>query len=249
MRKYIKSNKRECDVLFIGEAEGEEEVKQKLGFEDSTGQFVNKMIAKALPGKSVAFDNACACNLEKGKGKPTRQDIHACRLGMELLIQELKPKVIMLFGEWAMKLAGITAKPVSSNGRITKYCGIPAVCSVHPAFVLRNPEYLLLLERSFSILHSFLLPDKDNICQIKTVKEFKAILDIPHERIALDIETTGLDPRTAGLQNTAAFLRYVRYSPCSFFATQSSICYWNDLFLSCVLFFCRIRIIYAKVIL
>lgn len=132
-----------CDVVFIGEAPGAEEDATGRPFVGRAGQHLDKILA------SVGFkrEEVYICNILKDRPPnnrtPTLQEMRACS---PLLIRQLKlvkPKIIALLGNTAIKFViGEDAPGITKiHGKwFRSIFGIPCMPMYHPSFLLRNPS-------------------------------------------------------------------------------------------------------------
>lgn len=128
------------DILFIGEAPGEDEDRQGLAFVGRAGQLLTKMIeAMGYRREDVFIANILKCR-PPGNRKPAPEEMQACRPYLERQIELLQPRVIITLG--ATALEGLFNQEMI---RITKVRGnwmswndIPVMPTFHPSYLLRN---------------------------------------------------------------------------------------------------------------
>ncbi len=132
------------DILFIGEAPGEDEDKQGLAFVGRAGQMLTRLITRMGYTRDVVFiANIVKCRPPDNR-KPLPEEMNCCRPYLEQQIAVLKPKVIVLLGASAFEglmppaLPGITISKV--RGKWLEYKGIPIMPTFHPSYLLRNPS-------------------------------------------------------------------------------------------------------------
>lgn len=105
----------DIDVMFLGEAPGEIDVKSNRPFLDMAGQFLRKTMAAAMGTKPVnyALTQAVRCLPLDPTGndrRPTTGELRACRTHVDRDIHDLNPRVIVLLGASALHWAtGSTA--------------------------------------------------------------------------------------------------------------------------------------------
>ncbi len=118
------------DILFIGEAPGQSEDKKGQPFYGPAGALLDKIIAKAVRGRSVriAFTNLVAClplgSDGKKTGEPDKEHIEACTERLEEMIDLCEPKYIIRVGKLA-------------DEYIAAY-DYPQASIIHPAAILRS---------------------------------------------------------------------------------------------------------------
>jgi uracil-DNA glycosylase family 4 len=205
-------------ILNIGEAPGEIDDEEGKPWQGKTGKALQRMYKKL--GVDLFEDclniNACHCMpLDKhGDNRaPVNFEIDCCRKETLRIIDEYKPKVIILLGNSAVySLIGHRWK--NDLGGITKWRGwtIPDqdfnawLCpTFHPSFVERDDTEMAEviwkqdLEQAFKKIE---IPVPRNIEPRINIKEDLSILtkipSIPCTRIAFDYETTGKKPHAVG---------------------------------------------------
>ena len=149
--KHCKSPKMPVDgkgkrkILVLGESPGSEEDEQGRPFVGVSGQLVNSTLAKF--GINFREDcwiyNSCICHPEKNELPPAA--IGYCRPNVVKIIQELKPRTIILLGASAVKsvIGWQWKEDVGAAGRWDGWV-IPSqklnafICPTwHPSYVLR----------------------------------------------------------------------------------------------------------------
>jgi len=126
------------DIMFIGEAPGEEEDLQGLAFVGAAGQFLTKMItAMGYAREDVFIANVCKCRPPRNR-VPDAIEMQKCLPFLREQIQIVRPKVIVLLGGTAIK--GVLNNQVGVTrvqGQWTSYEGIPVMPTFHPSYILR----------------------------------------------------------------------------------------------------------------
>lgn len=206
-------------ILNLGEAPGEHEDKKGRQWQGKAGQRLQKAYRKL--GIDLFEDclnfNAVNCRPVDGKGNnrsPTNNEILCCRRRVLKVIEEYKPKVIVLFGQAALESV-IGWRWTKQLGNISKWRGftIPDqhfkawLCpTFHPSYVERqqySPEletiWMKDLKRAIKKIDEPKWPTKPD--EEKSV-HFIDIEDLENinfgDTIAIDYETTGLKPYLKG---------------------------------------------------
>lgn len=129
-----------AEVLFLGEAPGEDEDLSGLAFVGKAGQLLTKMI------EAMGFtrDDVYICNINKcrppGNRKPLPVEVEACRPFVEQQIRAIKPKVIVALGATATHSLLRVETPISRlRNNWTDWEGVPVMPTFHPSFLLRSP--------------------------------------------------------------------------------------------------------------
>lgn len=204
---FLGSRKARVDVLFVGEAPGREEHRRGFAFveEGASGRMIRQLIEHELPGKYVQLDNACPRWLGAASNKPNAEILREFAEYHQQMIETAKPRAVVLLGKYAQMAFKLGGKVVERCGKVESINGIPAVLSVHPAYVLRSPDQIELLRRVFSVLKSCLGKDPTGL-PIKRVEPDAFLSWLWKNRNLLssfDIETTGLDPLSSRMETAA----------------------------------------------
>lgn len=137
---------RHAKVMIVGEAPGKDEVLQKRPFVGRAGRFLNKTLASVgIERKACYITNVVKFRPTRvvriarshGRGErvkiqdrpPTRAEVAACLKVLKKEISEVKPKIIVLLGNSALKAV------LDKGYTITKYHGKPIPNSSLPKFV------------------------------------------------------------------------------------------------------------------
>lgn len=140
-------------LMVIGEAPGREEDLEGKPFVGRSGQLLDRMLAAiGLDRHSVYVANVIPWR-PPGNRTPTPQETEICRPFIERQIELAHPKVIMTLGgpatkvllktpEGIMRLRGRWRNYATASGR-----DIPAMPTLHPAYLLRNPAHKRLAWR------------------------------------------------------------------------------------------------------
>lgn len=212
------------EILNIAESPGELEDSRGLPFQGRAGKLLQRTYKKL--GIDLFEDclniNSVSCRPMNSNGEnrePTNNEINNCRRRVLKVIEEYKPKMIILLGNAAL-ITVIGHRWKKDLGKITKWRGftIPDqdfkawICpAFHPSYVLRNEggiEELVWekdLKGAFDRIDAPLpqhrepkieIIDDLSLLNYTTIGNIKA-RTVPSE-IAFDIETTGLKPHAKG---------------------------------------------------
>jgi DNA polymerase len=132
----------DADVVFVGEAPGEQEDKLGEPFVGRSGQLLTKI----LEAIGYARDEVFICNILKcrppNNRDPEPAEVQACEPHLKAQLAILRPKVICCLGRVAAQtLLGTTASLGKLRSSVHFYAGIPVMATYHPAALLRNPDY------------------------------------------------------------------------------------------------------------
>lgn len=127
------------EVLFIGEAPGEDEDLQGLAFVGRAGQLLTRMIqAMGFTREEVFIANILKCRPPNNR-PPLPEEMTVCLPFLKAQIAILKPKVIVALGGTAVK--GLLQSELTISrlrGQWHTYEGIPLMPTFHPSYLLRN---------------------------------------------------------------------------------------------------------------
>lgn len=150
----------ESRVMLIGEAPGRDEDRQGLPFVGVSGQLLDLMLAAIGRDRSSVYITNILFWRPPGNRTPTPAEIAACLPFVERHIALVRPTHLMLLG-------GLSAKTMMSRSEgITRLRGtwtnlslpgiadpLPALATLHPAYLLRQPAQKRLAWRDFLSFH------------------------------------------------------------------------------------------------
>ena len=135
----------EAELMFVGEAPGEEEDVQGEPFVGKAGQLLTKIIeAMGLTRGDVYIANVLKCRPdmppgESGNRKPRPEEMATCLPYLMEQIEIIAPTCIVALGATAME--GLLGHPVvmrEVRGRWHSFKNTPLMATYHPAYLLRN---------------------------------------------------------------------------------------------------------------
>lgn len=131
-----------ADILFVGEAPGQEEDRQGIPFVGAAGELLTKIIgAMNLTREDVYICNVLKCRPPNNRD-PQPEEVASCEPYLQRQIALVQPKVICCLGRHAAHALLKTDKSLSRlRGQLHEYAGIPLVVTYHPAALLRNAGY------------------------------------------------------------------------------------------------------------
>ncbi len=187
-------------LAIVGEAPGNREIIEGKPFVGMSGRLLRQSLQNVgvNPG-DIWITNSVLCHPERNI-TPSKEAIERCR---PRLLEELKQcKKVLLCGATALQsLVSETDSILKSRGRglLLPELNIYGVLTIHPALVLRNPFYFIDFARDVDkIVNQEYIPPPPlpEIVLCKNIAEvYQAFLSLEGcETIAVDIETTSLDP-------------------------------------------------------
>jgi DNA polymerase len=132
-------------LMLVGEAPGRDEDLQGKPFVGRAGKLLDRMLeAIGLSEEHVYITNTVYWR-PPGNRTPAPAEIEACAPFLARQIELLSPRVVVLLGGAAAKnILGVTEGIMRLRGKwLTYRCGgrdIPTLATLHPAYLLRNPE-------------------------------------------------------------------------------------------------------------
>lgn len=130
-----------ADIVFVGEAPGEQEDRKGVPFVGRAGQLLTDIIVKGMMLKrsEVYICNVIKCRPPENRD-PKAEEIAECEPYLIRQLELVQPKVICALGGHAAKTLLRTEE---STGRLRNkwhfYQGIPLRVTYHPAYLLRSP--------------------------------------------------------------------------------------------------------------
>lgn len=145
----------EADVMFVGEAPGRDEDLEGKPFVGRSGQLLDRMLAAIGLDRNSAYISNVIPWRPPGNRAPTPHETEICRPFIERHIELVRPKVLVnLGGASAKTLLHTTEGILRLRGNWRVYSGaagleIPAMPTLHPAYLLRTPAHKRLAWRDF----------------------------------------------------------------------------------------------------
>ncbi len=153
-----------AELMFVGEAPGEDEDLKGEPFVGKAGELLTKIItAMNFSREDIYIANVLKCRPdmpagESGNRKPRADEMQTCLPYLRAQIEIIRPRVIVALGATAMLgLTGDSSPMGKLRGRWHDFAGIPMMATYHPAYLLRNQslaekrkvweDMLLVLER------------------------------------------------------------------------------------------------------
>ena len=130
-----------ADLLFVGEAPGENEDKSGTPFVGRAGKLLNEYLdAVGIERDSVYITNILKCRPPKNRDPlPSEED--ACIDFLHRQIALLRPKLIVCLGRISAKrLISKSFKITTEHGAWFELDGVPITAVYHPALLLRDPR-------------------------------------------------------------------------------------------------------------
>ena len=136
------SGNPDADLMFVGEAPGEEEDLQGQPFVGRAGQLLTKMIeAMKLRREDVYIANVLKCRPPNNR-TPLPSEMEQCKPYLDRQIALIRPKIICALGRVAAQALLNTGEGLNRlRGTFHDYRGVKVLVTYHPAALLRNPQW------------------------------------------------------------------------------------------------------------
>jgi len=139
-------------IMLIGEAPGRDEDLKGKPFVGRAGQLLDRMLAAIGLSESQVYITNTVYWRPPGNRTPTPEEVEACAPFLARQIELLSPDVLVLLGGAAAKnILGVAEGIMRLRGKWLSYsCAgrdIATLPTLHPAFLLRNPEHKRLAWR------------------------------------------------------------------------------------------------------
>jgi DNA polymerase len=130
--------------MLIGEAPGRDEDLQGKPFVGRAGQLLDRMLAAIGLSENEVYITNTVYWRPPGNRTPTPEEIEACAPFLARQIELLSPKLLVLLGGAAAKnILGVSEGIMRLRGKWLTYISagrdLPALATLHPAYLLRNP--------------------------------------------------------------------------------------------------------------
>lgn len=196
------------DLLFVGEAPGQEEDFKKAAFVGKSGDLLRQAVRRLIgKGVRVAYANVVRCRPPRNRD-PNKTEIKCCGYELVREIEARQPKLVAALGNKALEFltqqSGITALAGRIlDGTRPEFPDLKVLACFHPAYILRADylmdvwcEALELADRYLQGTYEpppgageyFVLDDADDV---------EALLDAfiaEGTVVSFDTETGGLQP-------------------------------------------------------
>jgi DNA polymerase len=132
----------DADLVVVGEGPGYHEDRTGEPFVGPAGEMLDKMLLHVvgLPRSAVYIANVVKCR-PPGNRNPQPEEVAACRPFLERQIAAIQPRVILVLGAVAFKTLFDTNSGIKrSRGLWRDFHGVPTLPTLHPAYLLRQPQ-------------------------------------------------------------------------------------------------------------
>ncbi len=141
-----------CDVMFIGEAPGEQEDIQKRPFVGRGGQLLNKMLEKIGWKREDVYITNIVKRRPPNNRDPLPEEIAAYKPYLARQIEIINPKIVATLGRFSMNYFNEQLKISRDHGKVFRMDRRLLVPLFHPAAILRNMGMIGDYEKDFKKL-------------------------------------------------------------------------------------------------
>ncbi|OPY69842.1 MAG: Uracil DNA glycosylase superfamily protein [Syntrophorhabdus sp. PtaU1.Bin002] len=130
-----------AQLVFVGEAPGEEEDRLGRPFVGRAGKLLDQLIERiGLRREDVYICNVLKCRPPNNRD-PEETEIDACKPYLLSQLELIRPKVICTLGRHAYNtLFNVNERITKVRGVFRDYKGTMLLPTYHPSFLLRNQE-------------------------------------------------------------------------------------------------------------
>ncbi len=130
-----------AELMFVGEAPGEQEDLTGTPFVGKAGQLLDKFLeAVEIPREKVYIANILKCRPPQNRD-PLPEEEDACIGFLREQVRIIRPKIIVCLGRIsAMRLIKPDFKITKEHGMWFEKGGFAMTAVYHPAFLLRDPR-------------------------------------------------------------------------------------------------------------
>ncbi len=149
-------------LMFVGEGPGRDEDLQAEPFVGRAGQLLTEIITKGMKMRreDVYIANVIKCRPPENRN-PEPDEIAACQPFLLRQIEIIGPKVIVALGTFAAQtLLGLRVPISRLRGHWYDYQGVKLMPTLHPAYLLRNPNDKKLVWEDIKLVLRELETDK-----------------------------------------------------------------------------------------
>ena len=129
-------------LMFVGEGPGRDEDLRGEPFVGRAGQLLTEIITKGMKMRreDVYIANVIKCRPPENRN-PEPDEIAACQPFLRRQIELVRPQVLVALGTFAAQtLLGVRTPISRLRGHWHEYQGVKLMPTLHPAYLLRNPN-------------------------------------------------------------------------------------------------------------
>jgi len=187
-----------CDVMIIGESPGRTDDSYGHPFTGNYGKIIEECLNEnGISRGDVYLTNAVHCKTPYRKNATAKQ-AKACKRWLDLEIQTVKPKFILIMGGIALRSTLGYTKLKNYQGATIKKDGITYRITYHPARAIKTTKSYSVFKEDINQFFKLVYGEEEEKIDYTLVDETNINEVIRwvnnNEWIAYDTETTGLNP-------------------------------------------------------
>ncbi len=131
-----------AELMFVGEGPGRDEDLKGEPFVGRAGQLLTEIITKGMKMRreEVYIANVVKCRPPENRN-PEPDEIAACQPFLVKQVELVNPRIIVALGTFAAQTLLQSKTPISRlRGVWHSYQGVKLMPTLHPAYLLRNPN-------------------------------------------------------------------------------------------------------------
>ena len=131
-----------AELMFVGEGPGRDEDLKGEPFVGRAGQLLTEIITKGMKMRrdEVYIANVVKCRPPENRN-PESDEITACQPFLIKQVELVNPRIIVALGTFAAQTLLQSKTPISRlRGVWHSYQGVKLMPTLHPAYLLRNPN-------------------------------------------------------------------------------------------------------------
>ena len=132
----------QAELMFVGEGPGRDEDLKGEPFVGRAGQLLTEIITKGMKMRreDVYIANVVKCRPPENRN-PEPDEITACQPFLAKQVELVNPRIIVALGTFAAQTLLQSKTPISRlRGVWHSYQGVKLMPTLHPAYLLRNPN-------------------------------------------------------------------------------------------------------------
>ena len=130
-------------LVVVGEAPGADEDRAGRPFVGRAGKLLDTLLMSiGLPRETVYICNVLKCRPPNNRN-PQPDEVHTCSPFLRGQLAAISPRAILAVGAFPAQTLLNTTEPIGRlRGAVHSYEGVPLLPTYHPAFLLRNSNWI-----------------------------------------------------------------------------------------------------------
>ncbi len=142
----------DAEVVFVGEGPGRNEDEKGLPFVGAAGRQLEGFLdAAGLRRGEVFITNVVKCRPPANR-RPTSAEALACEPYLQRQLRLIRPKVVVLLGDSALKRFLPEERLATAHGRLFRRAGLDLFPTYHPAATIYNRSLEAVIVADFGAL-------------------------------------------------------------------------------------------------